>query len=291
MSASWTPTPTPHHAVRAGFHVGYAVRDGPFGQGLFATHDIPSGTLLWKYRRGARGDAAANVLAVRSEAEARERLKELTPEQQVYWMDHVYMFEGALNEILDDGKLWNHSETPCTGLPPPGDEFDFESSYSIRDIAAGEELLDDYGLYEYPEWCVGARTGVGARSRNARDTRARWKRVHEVAALACRRSGGARAACNSCHTLTLVAAPTPARAGTIGSAPSLASRAISCARNPRPCGRRRRRSRCRFGKSGLSASFGTAPSEPSVRSYVATSRRSSSSWTAPLPSRALAIPI
>lgn len=152
-ASSWSPTPPPHKDVRAGFHVGYVVRQGAYGNGLFAAHAIPSGTLLWKYRRGARGDASANVLAVRTESEARARLQELTQEERVYWMDHVYMFDGVLNEILDDGKLWNHSETPCTGLPPPGEEYDFESSYAIRDIAEGEELLDDYGLYEYPEWC------------------------------------------------------------------------------------------------------------------------------------------
>jgi hypothetical protein len=97
--------------------------------------------------------AGVNVLSFTTEAEARARLKEL-PSQAAreFWMDHVYMFNGRLNEITDDGKMWNHSETPCTGLPPPGDEYCFESSYSIRDIAAGEELLDDYGLYEYPEW-------------------------------------------------------------------------------------------------------------------------------------------
>ena len=49
-------------------------------------------------------------------------------------------------------RRWNHSESPCTGLPPAGEGYCFESSYAIRDIKAGEELLDDYGLYEYPPW-------------------------------------------------------------------------------------------------------------------------------------------
>lgn len=63
------------------------------------------------------------------------------------------MYTGRLNEIIDDGKLWNHSETPNTGLPPgDGPEYDAESTYSVRDIKAGEEFLDDYGLYNYPDW-------------------------------------------------------------------------------------------------------------------------------------------
>jgi hypothetical protein len=123
----------------------------------------------------AAARAGCNVLSFASEDEARARLRELGARggggaaevggdggdggaaaagraAQAFWMDHVYMFAGQLNEILDDGKMWNHSEAPCTGLPPAGEAFCFESSYAIRDIRAGEELLDDYGLYEYPPW-------------------------------------------------------------------------------------------------------------------------------------------
>jgi len=193
------PTPLPHdgRSARAGFHVPYAVRECAFGHGLFATTDIPSGTLLWKIvampfaaaaaaaaAAGKAGDAAAtaaaavaagcNVLSFADEAEAGARLEQLGASAgagageaaraaQAFWMDHVYMFGGQLNEIIDDGKMWNHSERPCTGLPPAsGGGYCYESSYSIRDIRAGEELLDDYGLYEYPEWynSLCARFGV-----------------------------------------------------------------------------------------------------------------------------------
>jgi hypothetical protein len=29
-----------------------------------------------------------------------------------------------------------------------------ESTYATRDIDIGEELFDDYGYYDYPEWFV-----------------------------------------------------------------------------------------------------------------------------------------
>ena len=29
---------------------------------------------------------------------------------------HAYMYDGVVNEILDDGRFWNHSEKPNTGL-------------------------------------------------------------------------------------------------------------------------------------------------------------------------------
>ena len=139
--ASWTPTPAPHHDVAPGFHIRYTVGASAHGQGLFAAHDIPAGTLLWKCAPGSTPGPKVNVLSFRGEAEARARLLALPESERAYWIDHVYVFSGSLNEILDDGKLWNHSETPCTGLPPPGDEYDFESSYAIRDIKAGEECV------------------------------------------------------------------------------------------------------------------------------------------------------
>lgn len=154
MASAWTPTAPPHTgtAVHAGFHVPYEVKDTSYGKGLFVTVDVPAGTLLWKCLPGKQGTPGVNVLSFTTEEEARGRLSQLSAQEAAYWMDHVYMFDGKLNEILDDGKLWNHSEAPCTGLPPPGVEYCWESSYAIRDIKAGEELLDDYGLYEYPEW-------------------------------------------------------------------------------------------------------------------------------------------
>lgn len=145
-SAGWAPTPTPHDKVAPGFHIPYEVKDTAYGKGLFATIDIPAGTLLWKCTMGKNGEPGINVYSFKNEEEARARLAQLTPADAAYWMDHVYMFEGKLNEILDDGKLWNHSEAPNTGLAPSsGPEYDWESTYSIRDIKAGEELLDDYG--------------------------------------------------------------------------------------------------------------------------------------------------
>ena len=56
--------------------------------------------------------------------------------------DHVFLVDGKVNEILDDGCMWNHSEDPNTYS---GFQGDWDSSYARRDIQIGEELLDDYG--------------------------------------------------------------------------------------------------------------------------------------------------
>lgn len=158
---TWIPTPTPHNrSTPSGFHVGYEIKDSSvaIGKGLFATHFVPKGmlisasicpnlncyhigTLLWKYQSGARNEFNVNVWSYSNEDEVRARLAEVSPEDAAYIMDHVYMFDGRLNEICDDGKMWNHSEEPNTGLPPPGEEYCWESTYAIRDIEAGEEFL------------------------------------------------------------------------------------------------------------------------------------------------------
>ena len=131
----------------AGFRIQYEVKESSpdIGLGLFSKEFIPKGAIIWKYERGT------NVLSYNGYEEAKARLAELSADEQKFWMEHVYLFDGYVNEILDDARLWNHSESPNTGY---GSEGDWQSSYAIRDIEAGEELLDDYGIYEYPQWFV-----------------------------------------------------------------------------------------------------------------------------------------
>jgi hypothetical protein len=122
-------------------------------------------------------------------------------------VDHVYIFNGRLNEILDDERMCNHSEAPNAGFPPHGgDEYCYESSYAIRDIKAGEELLDDYGMFEYPEWydALCAEYGVNRDfvSRKPAPARSDWKGYAAAAAAA---AAAARAAA----TPASAAAPAP----------------------------------------------------------------------------------
>ena len=64
----------------------------------------------------------------------------------------MYLYDGAVNEIQDDGQLWNHSEEPNCKAGDASTGQDPNSSYSKVDIPRGTELLDDYGLYLHPEW-------------------------------------------------------------------------------------------------------------------------------------------
>jgi hypothetical protein len=153
-SPTWTPTSPPHNdSTRAGFHVPYVLGEGKYGKGLFATQRIPKGTLMWKYRAGALEDPSINVVGYTTEAQVRARLESLpTIEKKRFFVEHIFSFAGVMNEIVDDGAFWNHSEDPNTGLPPEGEEYCIQSTYAVKDIEAGQEFLDDYGLYDHPEW-------------------------------------------------------------------------------------------------------------------------------------------
>ena len=131
------------NAAQCGFKVGYEIKECQYGLGLFATEDIPKGAMIWNF------NPPGNVRTFKNAEEISDHLSKLSPEEATFFMGHVYMFDGLVNEILDDGCYWNHSDTPNTG-----NSADCESSYAIRDIKAGEELLDDYGTYEYPAWLM-----------------------------------------------------------------------------------------------------------------------------------------
>jgi hypothetical protein len=94
-------------AGAAGFQVAYEVRPSSLGddvgQGLFAAQFIPRGALIWKYCPGE------NVRCYPTEADVHARLNELaTAADRAFFVSHVYLYDGTVNEILDDGKYWNH---------------------------------------------------------------------------------------------------------------------------------------------------------------------------------------
>jgi SET domain-containing protein len=128
----------------AGFQVKYKIKKCKYGKGIFAEENIKKGTLIWKYKRGV------NVRALKGQKAVRDHLAKLpTDEARKDWLVHMYPDRGYCNEILNDSKMWNHSSKPNTGLGP-----DPNSSYAIRNIKKGEELLDDYNTYGWPSWLL-----------------------------------------------------------------------------------------------------------------------------------------
>lgn len=103
------------------------------GYGLFATRPIPKGTVTWV------SDSLDQIISAASLDGLPELLKAQT---------HKYSYvNGHGDRILcwDHGRFVNHScAAACLS---PG--FDFE--IAVRDIAAGEEITDDYGTLNLEE--------------------------------------------------------------------------------------------------------------------------------------------
>ena len=151
--SSWLPAQrsgaAAHGAWRtSAMQVPYELKQSPIaGLGIFATAPIARGTLLWKYDE--------NSVKEYEEAALRARLAPLSAAEAVELCEHVFCWEGKVCEIMDDGKYWNHAKgsKQNTGNHPDGDAHgDGMSSYALRDIAAGEELTDDYALYDKLPW-------------------------------------------------------------------------------------------------------------------------------------------
>ena len=76
------------------------------------------------------------------------------------FLEHCFHDGGVLNSILDEGKLVNHSTSPTMGkvdaISSMVDSSRDEplSSFSLRTLAVGEELTEDYSTYEYPGWLL-----------------------------------------------------------------------------------------------------------------------------------------
>lgn len=98
--------------------------------GIFVKQFIPKNTLLWKYKLNCNikyYDNKDNVIDYMGLFK--------TYKEKYDFISHVYVCDGVFNEILDDGKYWNHSEEPNTYS---GVDGDIESSYANRDIQKGE---------------------------------------------------------------------------------------------------------------------------------------------------------
>ena len=140
----------------AGMQVKYQLKEGKYGWGIFADEDIKSDSLIWKYKRDVNIRVICN--SWEGEQALREYLTSLpSHKERKDLLVHMYCEHGYCNEILDDCKFWNHSDTPNTGNDGP-DPF---NSYAMRDIKKGEELLDDYGTYEWPKWYLQLLTEYG----------------------------------------------------------------------------------------------------------------------------------
>ena len=99
----------------------------PPGSGIFAAECIAKGTLIWRFQPG---------FDLKLSPEALRRLSPAALEQA---LNYSYVEDGAYILCADDARFFNASRTPnCTTGALNS------STIAARDIAAGEELTEDY---------------------------------------------------------------------------------------------------------------------------------------------------
>jgi hypothetical protein len=140
---------TQNESSKSGFIIKYEVKDAGFGKGkgVFACENIRKGQKVWGLVDGNH--------TLLDEEGLNNRLKGLSLEEKKHVLNHIYGRDDEIMiELNDNSQYWNHSSKPnvVSGdkLTPPID--DMTSCFAGRDISAGEELVDDYGLYGLPSW-------------------------------------------------------------------------------------------------------------------------------------------
>ena len=156
-----------------GMQVPYEVRPAPEhggagAKGLFATAPIAAGTLVWDIRQATiEVHPAAEAEALCTRLEAAGELDGVL--QHDYFCATTCEVANAGDMIdlqQDDGRFFNHDSSAARNVGNGGscaaaaeaaakacDEVHPECTYATRDIAAGEQLLDDYNDFgDEPPW-------------------------------------------------------------------------------------------------------------------------------------------
>ncbi len=124
------------------------VRQSPLhGLGVFAVTDIPEGTVWWSAELAdtitiSRGQF--ETLAASASSPATDAMMSAIQEYSIYL--------GAFDLMVlipDNGRYVNHSDEPNSGAAVVGTQL---RSVALRDIVAGEEILEDYGTYDHCPW-------------------------------------------------------------------------------------------------------------------------------------------
>ena len=105
------------------------------GVGIFAKESVPVGTLIWKFIEGE------NVIIYDKKSAEDHLSRYQTLKEAQRWLDIAYGANGMLCVITDVGRNMNHSPTPNCKTTSNGDV------YSIKNIAIGEELYEDYASF------------------------------------------------------------------------------------------------------------------------------------------------
>ena len=121
------------------------------GRGIFATARIPKGTTIWRFAASVdcpKSQTGEMVNSVYTRAEL-EELATQEPEKikEVLWGGYLHDPTEQFIHLVDGGQFTNHSDNPNCGGEWSDDPRD-EVSIAIRDIEEGEEITDDYSVFQ-----------------------------------------------------------------------------------------------------------------------------------------------
>jgi len=111
------------------------------GSGIFSTHFIKAGTLLW----------TPTLVQKYSPNEVIEMVKSMTKCNAHVWIRQAFVLHDQQNflcvNITDYGRFMNHSSNPSCGYASES-----VTSVALRDILPGDEMTCDYSGLASPEW-------------------------------------------------------------------------------------------------------------------------------------------
>ncbi|NMC04322.1 MAG: SET domain-containing protein [Candidatus Lokiarchaeota archaeon] len=119
------------------------------GLGVFARRDIPRGTTWWHARQQdvlliTRAQHEALRSSVQSDAITTFR-------DTIVFYAYYLVEEDVLVLCLDNARYVNHSDVPNSGLGEDKNPF---RSVALRDIHAGEEIVENYRGYARCPWAT-----------------------------------------------------------------------------------------------------------------------------------------
>jgi len=117
------------------------------GLGVFAKTDIPKGTVWW------RAHPSDVLLIERDQFDTFKTSHHSSTSKALLKAIYTYSYYSAADDalilILDHARYTNHSFHPNSDVSPePG----VIGSIALRDIQAGEEIMEDYSTFDVCPW-------------------------------------------------------------------------------------------------------------------------------------------
>jgi SET domain-containing protein len=124
------------------------------GLGLFTCEDIPKGAVWWTFKTNDKCVPCENAPnlpnIVLKEEDSREFVKNKTQEELAHILEHTmyYSHAEAILILRDGAGVVNHSFEPNSQVIYNAEKNAEQlHSVALRDIKAGEEIVENYGNY------------------------------------------------------------------------------------------------------------------------------------------------